>query len=80
MTAFRHPLRALRRTIGFNIHAVRRKRRISLWKMEKMTGVPARMLDQFELGKGEVRLDDLVAIAAVLGVDVAHFLELRDGD
>lgn len=61
-----HLLRHLRATIGRNIHSARASRKITLKKMSKRTGIPEHSLDHYELGKGEIPLDQLIKIACVL--------------
>ncbi|MEJ0010997.1 MAG: helix-turn-helix transcriptional regulator [Alphaproteobacteria bacterium] len=56
-------VRYVRAGIGRNIHRLRYDRRWTLRKLARLSGVPERRLDQFELGKNELGLAELVAIA-----------------
>lgn len=70
-----HLLRHLRYTIGRNIHAQRSERKLPLRKLAKLTGVSEQLLDHYELGKNEIRLDELLKIACALDISVASFIE-----
>lgn len=65
-----HLLRHLRRIIGRNIHSLRARRKIPLWKLSRLAGVSERMLDQYELGKHDISLEAMLRIACALGVPV----------
>lgn len=70
-----HLLRHLRLTIGRNIHQRRRERKLTLRKLAKLTGISEGLLDQYELGKDEIRLDALLKIACALRVPVAELVQ-----
>jgi transcriptional regulator with XRE-family HTH domain len=69
-----HLLRHLRLIIGQNIHALRAQQKMPLRKLSRLSGLPEDRLDQYELGKDEVGVDDLLRIACALGVEVTYFL------
>ena len=46
---------ALRRTLGVQLFACRQKLRQSLKHVQEKTGVPIRIIDRLEIGKGDVR-------------------------
>jgi transcriptional regulator with XRE-family HTH domain len=75
MTYSTHLLRHLRGTIGQNIRTLRTKHKMPLHKLSGLCGVPEHMIDQYELGKYEIRLDEMLKIACVFGVDVAELVE-----
>ena len=56
----------LRAEIGRNIHASRVRRRLVLAKVARASGVAEEMIDRYELGKNEIRLDELLRVACVL--------------
>lgn len=68
-------LHHLRRTIGQNIHSLRVRRKIPLWKLSRLTGVSERMLDQYELGKHDIRLEAVLRIACALDVPVGALMQ-----
>lgn len=59
-------IRELSCRIGGNLHALRCKRRMSLRKLAQLSGLPEWRLDQIELGKGVLRLDELYRVAVAL--------------
>jgi transcriptional regulator with XRE-family HTH domain len=63
-----HLLRHLRFAIGQNICFARTKQRMTLRYLSKKSGVPEFLLDQYELGKNQIGLGDLLKIACVLKV------------
>lgn len=65
-----HLYRQLRRTIGSNIHALRLERGVTLHRLSLLTGISIELLDQFEMGKNEIALRELLKISCVLGVEV----------
>ena len=69
-----HLLRHLRFTIGQNIHRHRSRKKLPLRKLAKLTGVSELLLDHYELGKNEIRLDEMLKIACVLEVEVFSLL------
>ena len=40
--------------IGKHIHSSRQKKRMTLEKLERMSGIPAWQIDHFEVGKNEI--------------------------
>jgi hypothetical protein len=70
MTYSTHLLRHLRATIGCNIHRYRAGQQLPLRKLSCLTGVPEHVLDYYELGKGEIRLDEMLKIACILKVEI----------
>ncbi len=69
-----HLLRHLRFTIGQNIHRLRAGQKLSLYKLSQLSGVPELLLDHYELGKNEIRLDELLKIACALEVGVVELV------
>ena len=69
-----HLLRHLRATIGHNIHHHRAKQKLTLTKLARLSQLPAHKLDHYELGKGEIKLDELLKVACILGVEVKALL------
>jgi transcriptional regulator with XRE-family HTH domain len=67
-------LRHWRFTIGQNIHHHRSKQKLPLRKLARLTSINESRLDQFELGKNEIRMDELLKIACVLGIEVAEII------
>ena len=63
-------LRHLRATIGRNIHAARVERKVLLHKLAAASGVPPEMLDRYELGKNEIRLEEMLRIASALDLRI----------
>ena len=70
-------LRQLRAAIGRNIHAARVERKVLLHELAAESGVPAEMLDRYELGKNEIRLDELFRIACALDKGIGALVEER---
>ena len=70
-----HMLRHLRARIGENIHRARVRKRLRLRKVASASGIREDMIDRYELGKNEIRLDELLRIACVLDVRVTTLLE-----
>lgn len=70
-------LRVLRADIGRNIHEARVRRKLVLAKLTRLSGVPKEKLDRYELGKNEIRLDELLRISCALDVPLARLLEGR---
>jgi len=68
-------LRDLRRSIGQNIHAARLKQKMPLKKLARASGVPEEKLDQYELGKSEITLQDLLRIACAIDANPHALLE-----
>ena len=46
---------ALRRTLGVQLFSCRHKLRLSLKHVQDKTGVPIRVIDRLEIGKGDIR-------------------------
>ena len=67
-----HPcrLRHLRSLIGYNIRRLRTKRKMPLRKLARLAEVPQNLIDHYELGKGEVSLDNALKIACALRTSV----------
>ena len=66
----RHLLHHTRFAIGQNIHRLRAEQKMPLQKLARVSGVPEHLLDHYELGKGDIRLEELLRIACALGVGV----------
>ena len=69
-----HLLRHLRFTIGRNIRARRTAQKLTLRKLARLTSIDEHRIDQFELGKNEIRLDELLKLACVLEVEVGEMM------
>lgn len=69
-----HLLRHLRFTIGQNIHRRRAQQKLPLRKLARLTGVPERLLDHYELGKNEIGLDELLKIACALEIEIKELI------
>lgn len=61
-------VRNLRSTIGYNIHRLRAERKLTLSHLSSLTGVSVLLLDHYELGKNEIRLDEMLKIACAMKV------------
>jgi transcriptional regulator with XRE-family HTH domain len=70
-----HLLRHLRATIGNNIRHHRTQQKLTLHKLARHTGIPPWLLDQYELGKNEIRLDELLKISYALDVEVHGLMQ-----
>lgn len=70
-------IRALRRRIGENIHDARRRRRMPLEKLARLSGMGADVIDRLEIGKGEIDLMHIVRLSAALEVDVGALLDTQ---
>ena len=69
-----HLLRHTRLIIGQNIHHYRRRQKIPLPRLAKLTSLPEHLIDHYELGKNEIRLDHLLKIACALNVRLEALL------
>ncbi len=72
-----HILRHLRLTIGRNIHSLRLKHKLTLRKLSRLNGIPECLLDQYELGKNEIRLEEVLKISCVLEVRLSKLLAVN---
>jgi transcriptional regulator with XRE-family HTH domain len=70
----RRDIRRVRFAIGERIHAQRQGRQITLVKMANLTGIPAPVLDRYELGKDDITLLDIVRLARALHMSVEELL------
>lgn len=70
-------LRHWRFTIGQNIHRQRAKQKLPLKKLAHLTGVSEMLLDHYELGKNEIRLDEMLKIACALDVKLETLINLQ---
>jgi hypothetical protein len=73
-----HLLRHTRLIIGRNIHHHRSKKKIPLHRLAKLTSLSEHLIDHYELGKNEIRLDHLLRIACAINVGLKDLL--RDDD
>ena len=64
-----------RKSIGTNIHQARMRRKLVMAKFSKNTGMSQQILDLYELGKGEIDLNQMVKIASALRIDVCQLLD-----
>jgi transcriptional regulator with XRE-family HTH domain len=74
MTYSTHLLRHLRFTIGQNIQRQRVQNKWPLRKLARLACIDEYRLDQFELGKNEIHLNELFRIACVLKVEIAQLM------
>ncbi len=70
MEDIRTHYRALRQSVGNAVRAERQKQKLPLWKIEKQTGLSAHCIDQIELGKGSLEIDQLLRLSLFLGLDI----------
>ncbi len=68
-------LRELRRTIGGNIHDIRRKRKVTLETLSKHTNISIKKLDGFEIGKYQLTFEHAILIAAALKINVFQMIQ-----
>lgn len=61
-------LRHVRLIIGQNIHRSRAKHKWPLSKLSRTSGIPESLLDHYEIGKCEIRLDEMLKIACALDI------------
>lgn len=69
-----HSFRHLRFVIGQNIHKARSGRKMTLEKLSRLSSVSENLIDQYELGKYEIRLNELYRISCALEMDVAKLM------
>jgi transcriptional regulator with XRE-family HTH domain len=69
-----HLLRHLRATIGQNIRHHRTQQKMPLHKLAKLTGIPTQLLDHYELGKNEIRLDEMLKITCALRIEIQKLI------
>ena len=74
-----HLLRHKRFIIGQNIHHHRRKKKIPLPRLARLTSLSELLIDHYELGKNEVRLDHLLKISCALNVGLESLMK-DDGE
>lgn len=67
--------RDLRKTIGDNIHKCRKNKKLSLQKLSRITTIPEYVIDNYELGKGNIQFYILIKLAAALNADIKDLLE-----
>ena len=70
-----HLFRHLRIIIGQNIHRLRAARRLTLDELAARSGVSQTSIDFYELGKGEIHLNQLLRLACAMEVEVAALLD-----
>jgi len=51
------------------------RRRLPLRKLACLTSINESRLDQFELGKNEIRMDELLKIACALGIQILNLID-----
>ncbi len=69
-----HLLRHVRFTIGRNIHRIREERKLPLMKLARQCGLSELLLDQYELGKHDIALRELLKIACALEVKMEELV------
>lgn len=70
-----HLFRHTRAQIGRNIYQLRVKHGLTLQKIAKCSGVPLEKLDQYEIGKNEISVADLLKIACVFGTEISEMVK-----
>jgi len=70
-----HLARHFHSIVGNNIHRLRRGKKLTLKKLARETAIFEELLDQYELGKNELRLRELIKIACILEVEVAELIK-----
>ncbi len=65
-----HSFRHLRFVIGQNIHGVRMSKKMTLRKLSELSGISMNLLDFYEMGKFEIRLNELYRISCALDVEL----------
>lgn len=72
---------ALRRTLGVQLFACRQKLRQSLRHVQNQTGIPIRVIDRLEIGKGDIRWGYLLLLLNYYErtIDFAKLLEGESG-
>lgn len=71
-----HLLRHTRLIIGRNIHHHRNRQKIPLRRLAKLASLPEALIDHYELGKNEIRLDHLLRLACALNVGLKDLLRV----
>lgn len=66
--------RHLRRKIEYNIHVLRDEQKMTLRKLSSLTNLPPWLLDQYELGKGDIPLLHMLRIAGALNANILDLL------
>ena len=67
--------RKIRKSIGNNIRHYRTVQKFTLKKLSDLSGLPTNLIDNYELGKGELRLHALIKIAMAMQIDVRNLFE-----
>jgi hypothetical protein len=60
--------------IGHSLHAARISKKLTLTKLSRFSSVPVDLLDQFEMGKNRMHVDDLLKIALAMKVEIGEML------
>jgi ribosome-binding protein aMBF1 (putative translation factor) len=68
---YRQQLRQLRRIIGENIRHARTQKRMTLRQLSRTTGIPEHLLDQYELGKNEISIEEIIKITAYISASTS---------
>ncbi len=71
-----HLYRETRRIIGSNIRRLRTEQKLTLEKLERLSGVRHWRIDRYELGKDEIRLKDILKLACALGVGMGRLIHV----
>lgn len=66
-----HLYRHLRCTIGKNLREARSKQGLTMAKLAKESGIPAYMIDRYEMGKTDMRLHALIKLSTALNLPLA---------
>lgn len=70
-----HLLRHFRATIGRNIRSRRTFRQVTIEQLSSLSGLPAIMIDRYELGKYEIGTEELLKIACALKVEPMELMK-----
>ena len=68
-------LRNLRKRIGSNIHTIRVRKKLTLKKLSRLSGISIVILDNYEMGKREISMPILIKIKNVLKVSIKMLIE-----
>lgn len=66
-----HLFRHVRFTIGQTIQRHRVAQKMTLTKLSRLTGISENKLDQYELGKNEISLQELLKVTCVLKIETS---------
>jgi len=62
-------MRQIKAIIGRNIHILRLKRKFTLKKLSRLSGISADKIDYFEMGKNNIDILSIVKISNILKIE-----------